>query len=518
MTSSIVSQKLQDALESYISGRCWTNSVNESTMKKYCNDFLDFLSNNFNVSEFCQLKPSHIISYFNQCSNPFKYISYSAHFLKYLVDNKHISASFEYMTSRIGFPYIEKQLQISSNLFNKDGTVSADSLYETIDSVRNVMRKFDYSNGPINTAVKGIKLYCLYLLEFNLKATIDNIYIWIKELDLIFGKNCHFGGGVFFAFKTALNEEISLDDYAHHIHRVSERPLAFPEWAKSWVDKYENFRKLQGRHTDKSHIYRLVTFLSQKNIDRFELITPQLLIDFYLQDEHSTLGGKHATTLGVKKFLIFLAENKIIKFSVVAALPNNKANRASPVKILSQEQIGAIKEFCNSELNTKDNRLRVAFELALLSGLRRVDIVNLRLDNINPDEMTLTFVQKKTKKHIKIPLPESVLKAICDYLETDRGNYNNDRLLLGVNAPHAPIQRNIFQSEDKRKLNCDPFSMHMLRKTFATSLMNAGVNFQHIAELLGHSGIATVHIYLSASETMLKDCCLSLEGIETEVV
>ena len=113
----------------------------------------------------------------------------------------------------------------------------------------------------------------------------------------------------FFAFKTALNEEISLDDYAHHIHRVSERPLAFPEWAKSWVDKYENFRKLQGRHTDKSHIYRLVTFLSQKNIDRFELITPQLLIDFYLQDEHSTPGGKHSSTLEVRRFLIFLAEN-----------------------------------------------------------------------------------------------------------------------------------------------------------------------------------------------------------------
>ena len=518
MTSYYFSQKMQDALESYISCRCWTNSVDESSMKKYCNEFIDILSNNFKVSQFSQLKPSHIISYFNQCSTPWKYVSYSAHFLKYLAENKHTTASFEYMTSRIGFPYIEKQLQISPDLFKEEGTVSADSLYSTIDSVKSVMKQFDYSQVAINIAVKGIKLYCLYLQEFNLKASIDSIYIWIKEIDRIIGRKCHFGVGIFFALKIATNEEISLDDYVHHIHRISERPLAFPKWARSWIDKYEDFRKLQCLHTEKSHIYRLISFLSQKNIVSFEQITPQLLIDFYLQDEHSTPGGNHASTLEVKKFLIFLAENKIIRFSVVAALPNNKSNSVRPVKILSQEQIDAIKEFCNSELNTKDSRLRVAFELALLAGLRQVDIVNLRLENISPDEMTLTFFQKKTKKQIKIPLPESVLNAICDYLETDRGNYENDRLLLGVNAPHAPIQHSIFQSYDKTKFNCSAFSMHMLRKTFATSLMNAGVNFQHIAELLGHSGMGTVHIYLSASETMLRDCCLSLDGIDSEVV
>ena len=86
--------------------------------------------------------------------------------------------------------------------------------------------------------------------------------------------------------------------------------------------------------------------------------------------------------------------------------------------------------------------------------------------------------------------------------------------MLRSRAPHCKLKSADGVRQRANGLNCDHFTLHQLRKTFASLLLRSGVNFQLIADALGHANAETVHVYLSTDLEMLRSCCFPFTGFE----
>ncbi|WP_394907746.1 tyrosine-type recombinase/integrase [uncultured Mesonia sp.] len=152
----------------------------------------------------------------------------------------------------------------------------------------------------------------------------------------------------------------------------------------------------------------------------------------------------------------------------------------------------------NSFLGSRD---RLLIELLYATGMRRAELMNLRLEDIDLEQMTVNVLGKRNKER-RIPLLNRLVFPIEAYLNfrkkhlsqlkkespylfiTDKGNpVYADWVYKKVNQ--------IFRTFSQKKV-CSP---HILRHSFATHLLTEGANIQEIKELLGHSSLASTEVY-----------------------
>ena len=153
-------------------------------------------------------------------------------------------------------------------------------------------------------------------------------------------------------------------------------------------------------------------------------------------------------------------------------------------------------------------RNKLIIELFYSTGIRRIELVELKLTSINLDNKTLKVLGKRNKERI-VPLLESVVKTISKYL-TARSKLESitdaNRLFLtkkGVKIYETLVYRIIkeYFSLASSKVKKSP---HILRHSFATHLLNQGADLNAVKELLGHSSLAATQVYTHNSIAELK--------------
>lgn len=123
-----------------------------------------------------------------------------------------------------------------------------------------------------------------------------------------------------------------------------------------------------------------------------------------------------------------------------------------------------------------DEELLLRF--AVTTGLRREDVVNIQIENINLEEKTLTFYERKKRKWRTIPLQDNVVKLITQYLGLVKKKKGKLFDFSGRTAYNI-LNRNCDKAGIKRK----PF--HALRATCVKFCIKAGWSFLEIAKLTG---------------------------------
>lgn len=161
--------------------------------------------------------------------------------------------------------------------------------------------------------------------------------------------------------------------------------------------------------------------------------------------------------------------------------------------------------------------------LALRLGLRSIDIINLKREDIHWHSNTLEIVQVKTGTRLVLPLLTEVGNAIADYLLQGRPPSPQPYVFLGSQAPYRKLaghsncygisrklmaQAGIRQGPEARK------GFHCLRHTVAARLLAGGTPLPLISSLLGHQDKNSTRIYLSTDLEHLRLCALRLSGIE----
>ncbi|PID26694.1 MAG: tyrosine recombinase [Candidatus Cloacimonadota bacterium] len=157
-----------------------------------------------------------------------------------------------------------------------------------------------------------------------------------------------------------------------------------------------------------------------------------------------------------------------------------------------------------------DIRNFVIMELMYSCGLRVSEVIDLKIDKINLDDM-LILIKGKGNKQRFVPFGKSTKDIFSEYIKNFRLlllNENSDNYLI-LNRRGKPLSRmgiwKIVRKSLKNAGLSKKFHPHSLRHSYATHLIEGGADIRSIQLLLGHEDISTTQIYINISKTHLKE-------------
>jgi len=174
----------------------------------------------------------------------------------------------------------------------------------------------------------------------------------------------------------------------------------------------------------------------------------------------------------------------------------------------SESEVNLALHNINFEDNFEGVRNKLIIELFYSTGMRRIELINLKRDSFDSDFKTIKVLGKRNKERI-IPLVPSIKGTILTYLKK-RSELETikdiEAFLLtkkGVKIYETLVYRiiNDYFSRASSKVKKSP---HILRHSFATHMLNQGADLNAVKELLGHSSLAATQVYTHNSIDKLK--------------
>jgi integrase/recombinase XerD len=149
-------------------------------------------------------------------------------------------------------------------------------------------------------------------------------------------------------------------------------------------------------------------------------------------------------------------------------------------------------------------RERTAMEIAYGAGLRLGEVLNLKLTDIDSGRMILRVDQGKGKKDRNVMLSPALLETLRSYWREAKPRTWLFPSPGGKGPLNATvIQRAVVQAKVQARIG-KPVSFHSLRHTFATHLLESGVNVRTIQALLGHRSLGTTQRYTHVAGDYLR--------------
>ena len=139
--------------------------------------------------------------------------------------------------------------------------------------------------------------------------------------------------------------------------------------------------------------------------------------------------------------------------------------------------------------------------VALNTGLRKSNILELRWEQINFYFNFIEFLENKCNKHILIPLNEKLIQFFSNKPDVERKGYIFINPETGL--PYKDIKK--AWSTALEKANIENFRFHDLRHTFATRLIEKNIDIVVAKELMGHADISTTMIYVHSDADRKKN-------------
>ncbi|MDT0559577.1 tyrosine-type recombinase/integrase [Ichthyenterobacterium sp. W332] len=208
--------------------------------------------------------------------------------------------------------------------------------------------------------------------------------------------------------------------------------------------------------------------------------------------------------------------NTYYKFLIkVGAIASNPLSNHKALKTSKRIQVPFTAEEVEQVLNTiefKDDfqgyRDRLIIELLYVTGIRRAELIELKLNHLELECKTLKVLGKRNKERV-VPLIQSIESTMSKYLKYRNelpcivdGQYlflTNKGLKLYANVIYRLVNQYFTNVSSKEKR-----SPHILRHSFATHLLNEGANLNSVKELLGHTSLASTQVYTHNSIAELK--------------
>lgn len=208
----------------------------------------------------------------------------------------------------------------------------------------------------------------------------------------------------------------------------------------------------------------------------------------------------------LKSFFKYLMKQELISVNPVGILTGPKAKKTLPCFIREEEMIRLLEGY-HFEEDFDGVRDRLIIELLYDTGMRRSELVGLENNHIDFEAMTVKVTGKRNKQRL-IPFAEGLKDLLVRYMEIrDREvEVNTEWLLLRKDGRHVDGMY-IYQIV-KKWLNLIPAlskrSPHVLRHSFATSMLNNGAELNAVKEILGHKSLASTGIYTHTTFEELK--------------
>lgn len=166
--------------------------------------------------------------------------------------------------------------------------------------------------------------------------------------------------------------------------------------------------------------------------------------------------------------------------------------------VLSKEEIKAILGAL------KNKKHRTALSLIYACGLRRGELLNLRLMDVDSKRFLLKINNSKGKKDRVIPISENIVLMLRDYyIEEKPINWLFEGQVKGRQYSATSLSEVLSNAVQKANIK-KPVTLHWLRHSYATHLLESGTDLRYIQELLGHASSKTTEIYTHVSTKSLQ--------------
>ena len=222
----------------------------------------------------------------------------------------------------------------------------------------------------------------------------------------------------------------------------------------------------------------------------FTEITTQDILDYhnYLKTCIGTRTKKpfsesyiHSILLAIKLYFEYLQRTGAIKINPYQL--KIKSPKSEERKIFTQEEI--------KHLYNKSNQLQtIILHLCYACGMRRNEAVELKINDIDLENCLLYIRKGKGKKRRVIPFTKQVKKDIEFFLSVEKNKTEN---LLNITATR--IYEEFKKLLKKAGLDNQKFTLHCLRHTIATQLLDGGMELEKVRDFLGHEYLGTTQIY-----------------------
>lgn len=251
--------------------------------------------------------------------------------------------------------------------------------------------------------------------------------------------------------------------------------------------------------------YNLADF-EQENVDRVDYVQIRSWVVLLVENGLSTISVNRKVA-SLKAYYKFLLKIKQIEVSPLLKHKSLKVSKKVQIPFSEKELLGVL-EGVELEEGFEGVRDRLLVELLYSTGMRRSELIHLKIDAVDFSNSTIKVLGKRNKERI-IPVLVVVLKQMQLYLK-ERGDLESikdrDYFFLtkkGLKLSESFVYRliNSYFSKVSEKVKKSP---HMLRHTFATHLLNNGADLNSVKELLGHSSLASTQVYTHNSLLELK--------------
>ena len=200
----------------------------------------------------------------------------------------------------------------------------------------------------------------------------------------------------------------------------------------------------------------------------------------------------------------------LLKIDLISENPltNHKALKTQKKIQLpfSENEMLNVLDLNNYEDNFTGVRDRLIIDLFYTTGIRRIELIQLMISDLNINNKYIKVFGKRNKERI-IPLIDSTINILNKYLSY-RDELKSDETFLFITSKGKPVyEKLIYRIINKyfdtisTKVKKSP---HIIRHSFATHLLNNGADLNSVKDLLGHSSLAATQVYTNRSIDEIK--------------
>lgn len=287
--------------------------------------------------------------------------------------------------------------------------------------------------------------------------------------------------------------EETLTEYQHYL--VSEK-MKSENTVKSYVSDLQNY------------LYYLSEKLKIDDVEKISTADIQKYLAYLKKLGYSPTSSSRALS-AIKSFHKFLFIEKRSKINPAINLSSPKLDKKLPTVLSVDEVLNLLNTLKNDTPINQRNQAMI--ETMYATGLRVSELVGLKLQDLHLTNKMISVHGKGEKERI-VPINDYANKILREYLIEARPKLikpSKDKGYVFVNHLGDGISRQSFFKLIKEQCMLagitKDVSPHTLRHSFATHLLEAGIDLRLIQEMLGHEDISTTQIYTHLSNQKLKE-------------
>ena len=280
--------------------------------------------------------------------------------------------------------------------------------------------------------------------------------------------------------------------------------------AKKFYD-YSIYIKNYSKRTVNRYKYSIDLYCKINSLTTIEEVTHDNVMALFFHGRTVRKWSSNTAMVFHKSLTVFFRwcnTEGYLKFNPMEGIPKPQIEQKLPKKLTKQDALRLLEIVYNYPYHHRFLRYRnhAIFSLFVFAGLRKQELLHLKFADVDIDNLTLFIHQGKGRKDRFVPMSQTLAETLRVYVaERRRLNKTCPEFFTSLRGNRGFTEHGLKHFMDvMQPISGIEFSIHTLRHTFATLMLEGGCDIYSLSKMMGHSDIKTTTIYLSASVEHLR--------------